>query len=112
KVTYGTSSVLYGDNALAAVIEITTVDGESDASIRASLGTPDVREVGGRYARTAGNLSVAATVTGFSTEGFRLPGSFAATALEDGGRRANSDRDRADARGSLGYRFSPRVSLA
>ena len=26
KVSYGTSSVLYGDNAMAAVIEITTVD--------------------------------------------------------------------------------------
>src|SRR6185369_14671569 len=32
--------------------------------------------------------------------------------LEDGGRRQNSDRERRDVRGSVGYRFSPAVSLA
>src|SRR5689334_13898437 len=112
KVGYTSSSVLYGDNAMAAVIEITTVDGEPDATLEVSAGTPDQKGGGGRVARTAGNWSLAATATAFDTGGFRLPGSFAPTALENGGRRENSDRDRRDVRGSVGYRFSPSVSLA
>ena len=40
KVSYGSSSVLYGDNALAGVIEITTVDEMQDASLNVSGGTP------------------------------------------------------------------------
>lgn len=42
KVSYGTSSVLYGDNALPGVIEITTVDDKPDAGLEISTGTkPD-----------------------------------------------------------------------
>lgn len=112
KVSYTSSSVLYGDNAMAAVIEITTVDGDADATLEVSAGTPDQKGGGGRFARAVGNWSVAATATAFDTGGFRLPGSFTPTALEDGGRRQNSDRERRDVRGSVGYRFSPSISLA
>lgn len=112
KVSYTSSSVLYGDNAMAAVIEITTVDGDPDATLDVSAGTPDQKGGGGRFARTVGNWSLAATAAAFATDGFRLPGSFTPTALEDGGRRQNSDRERRDVRGSVGYRFSPSVSLA
>jgi outer membrane cobalamin receptor len=112
KVAYGTSSILYGDNALAAVIEITTVDGAAEARMHASLGTPGQGDGGGRFARTVGDWSFAATAAGYRTDGFRLPSSLTPTALEDGGRRENSDRERADLRGSVGYRFSPALSLA
>jgi outer membrane cobalamin receptor len=112
KVSYTSSSVLYGDNAMAGVIEITTVDGDPDATLEVSAGTPEQKGGGGRFARTVGNWSLAATATAFDTDGFRLPGSFTPTALEDGGRRQNSDRERRDVRGSVGYRFSPAVSLA
>jgi outer membrane receptor protein involved in Fe transport len=54
---------------------------------------------------------MAATTTGFTTDGYRLAGSFEPTTFEDGGRRQNSDRDRGDLRGALGYRFSPAVSI-
>ena len=111
KVSYGSSSVLYGDNALAAVIEITTIDNAPDANLNVSAGTPDQRGVGGRYARTLGNWSFAAAATSYETDGFRLPRTFAPTTLEDGGRRQNSDRDRGNVRGAAGYRFSPAVSL-
>ena len=40
KVSYGSSSVLYGDNAVAGVIEITTVDDKPEASLDVSGGTP------------------------------------------------------------------------
>jgi vitamin B12 transporter len=112
KVSYGSSSVLYGDNAMAGVIEITTVDDKPDTSLEISAGTPDQKSVAGRYARTIGKWSLMTTSTGFDTNGFRLPGSFTPTALEDGGRRVNSDRERGDVRGALSYRASPAVSIA
>jgi outer membrane cobalamin receptor len=112
KVSYGSSSVLYGDNALAAIIEITTQDAAADATVDVSAGTPQQGGVSGRYARTAGRWALAATATAFESTGFRLPGAFTPTALENGGTRQNSDRDRLDVRGTLGYRLSPTVSLA
>lgn len=112
KVSYGSSSVLYGDNAMAGVIEITTVDDKPDASVEVSGGTPDQREVAGRYSGTRGKWSFAGTATGYSTDGFRLPDSFVPTPLEDGGQRQNSDRDRGDVRASLAYRPSSAVSIA
>jgi len=112
KVSYGSSSVLYGDNAMAGVIEITTVDDKPDTSLEASGGTPDQRGIAGRYSGTTGKWSFAGTAAGYNTEGFRLPESFVPTPLEDGGRRQNSDRDRGDVRASLAYRPSSAVSIA
>jgi outer membrane cobalamin receptor len=112
KVSYGTSSVLYGDNALAGVIEITTVDDKPDAGFEVSAGTPGQKGLAGRFARTLDRWSIAATATGYDTNGFRLPDSFAPTPLEDGDRRSNSDRERGDVRGAIGYRASSAVSIA
>jgi len=112
KVSYGSSSVLYGDNAMAGVIEITTVDDKPEASLEVSSGTSNQKGVGGRYAGTVGKWSFTATGTGYSTDGFRLPGSFTPTPLEDGDLRQNSDRDRGDIRGAVGYRPSSAVSIA
>ena len=112
KVSYGSSSILYGDNAVAGVIEITTVDDKPEASLDVSGGTPDQRGVGGRYSGTAGKWSFTGTATGYSTDGFRLSGDFVTTPLEDGGRRQNSDRNRSDVRGSLAYRPSAALSIA
>ena len=58
KVSYGSSSVLYGDNAMAGVIEITTVDDKPEASLEVSGGTPDQKGVGGRYSGTMGEVVV------------------------------------------------------
>jgi vitamin B12 transporter len=112
KVSYGSSSVLYGDNAVAGVIEITTIDDKPEVSLEVSGGTPDQRGVGGRYSAAAGRWSFTGTATGSSTDGFRLPGDFVPTPLEDGGRRQNSDRDRSDLRGALAYRHSAALSIA
>src|SRR5215510_8311468 len=84
KVSYGSSSVLYGGNGLAAVIEITTVDDKPAASVEVS-GTPDQKRIGGRYARTVGNWSLMAAITGADTKGFTLSNSFTSTTLEDSG---------------------------
>jgi vitamin B12 transporter len=111
KVSYSSSSVLYGDNALAAVIEITTIDERPDANVDVSVGTSDQRGTGGRLSRTIGRWSLTASGAAYAMNGFRLPGSVAATATEDGGRRNNSDRDRGELRGSLGYRFGRGISI-
>ena len=112
KVSYGSSSILYGDNAVAGVIEITTDDDKPEASLEVSGGTPDQRGVGGRYSGTAGKWSFTGTATGYSTDGFRLSSDFVTTPLEGGGRRENSDRDRSDVRGSLAYRPSSAIAIA
>ena len=112
KVSYGSSSVLYGDNAMAAVIEITTVDDKPDAAVDVSAGTPDQQGVGGRYARTVGKWSLMGTATGYATDAFRLADAFAPTTVEDGGRSLNRDCDRGGVRGALGYRPSSTVSIA
>ena len=112
KVSYSSSSLLYGDNALAAVIEITTIDDRADASFDLSGGTSDQFGGGGRFSGTKGRWSMTAAGSGYSTDGFRLPGSFVATSTEDGGRRNNSDRDRGEFRGNLGYQFAPAISLS
>src|SRR5688572_32322089 len=101
KVSYGSSSVLYGDNAMAAVIEIMTVDDKPDASLEVSGGTPDQKGLGGRYSGTMRKWSFTGTATGYSTDGFRLPDAFIPTPLESGGQRQNSDRDRSDVRGAV-----------
>ena len=111
KVSYSSSSLLYGDNALAGVIEITTIDGRPDASADLTIGTPEQGGAGGRFARTVGAWSMTAAGTAYATDGFRLPGSFVPTSTEDGGRRENSDRDRGDVRGNLAYRVSPALSV-
>jgi vitamin B12 transporter len=111
KVSYGSSSVLYGDNALAAVIEITTVDSRPDAVVEVSAGTPELEGIDGRYARTVGNWSLTTTGAAFNSEGFSLPGSFTPTSVENGGRRDNSDRDRRELRAALGYSVSPTFVL-
>jgi vitamin B12 transporter len=112
KISYGSSSVLYGDNALAGVIEISTIDDRADANVEISVGTPRQKGLGGRYARTADKWSVMVAATGYDTNGFRLADSFVPTTLENGGSRLNSDRERADIRGAIGYRASPAVSFA
>lgn len=111
KVSYSSSSLLYGDNALAAVIEITTVDDQRDTTLDLSVGTSEQPGAGGSVSRTIGRWSMAAAATTYSTRGFRLPASFAATAAEDGDRRENSDRDRRDVRGSLAFRAASAISI-
>jgi outer membrane receptor protein involved in Fe transport len=112
KVSYGTSSVLYGDNAMAGVIEVTTLDDKPDATVDISAAIPDQKRIGGHYARTMGKWSLTAAATGYGTNGFELPDDFVSTTLEDGDRRQNSDRDRGDVRASLGYRPSASLSIA
>lgn len=96
KVTYSSTSMLYGENAMAGAIEIVT---ETAApGLHAAAGA-DLRESAQRTGDvhfTAGNERVAFVVTGdaFASDGFRVPDAFTPTATENGGLRENSDRTR------------------
>ena len=111
-VTFGTSSVLYGDNAMAAVIEIVTTPEKSAAALDLTAGAPDQRDAAGRIARSIGRLDLMIAGSAFTTPGYRLASSFTPTTVENGGRRENSDRDRRDLRANLGYAVSPSLKLA
>ena len=111
-VSYGASSILYGDNAMAAVIEIVTGTQPASAGLDLTAGTPKQGDAAGRVARTYGHLDFMLAADAFSTNGYRLPSSFAPTSAEDGGTRDNSDRDRRSLRGNVTYTFSPSLKVA
>ena len=113
KVSYASSSVLYGDNAMGAVIEVVTAPRAANVEgLDLTLGTPDQRDAAGRVARTYGRLQFLLAGDAYSTDGFRLPGRFAPTTVENGGRRENSDRTRRELRANAAYAFSPTVKFA
>jgi len=63
KVSYGGSSVLYGDNAVAGVVEVLTEAPREGlhGGFTADLGTPDQRDVSGRLSSTHGKINLLLT---------------------------------------------------
>lgn len=113
KVTYGASSLLYGENAVAGVIEVTTEPLQPGVRASADL---DVRrglqgEAGGQVSFGTERASVLVSGTSLSSDGFHLAGQFEPTGTEDGGRRANSDRERQTALVKVGFTASPIMKL-
>ena len=108
KVSYGSSSLLYGDNAMAGVIEIVTDGPEARPSggLALDLGSRNKRDAGGRITGSRGKVDFLLAGNSFATDGFRLPGAFKRTSAEDGGLRANSDRARHDVLAKIGYHVS------
>ena len=92
KVSYGSSSVLYGDNALAA--RHRDHDDRRHARTPSFEGQRAARRISrasaAAIARTVGKWSLTATATGYSTDGFRLPGSLRAHAAR--GRRPPAEQ--------------------
>jgi vitamin B12 transporter len=95
-VTYGASSILYGDNAMAGVIEVVTETPRAGVhgGGSADLGKATQGDGTGRISIAGGRASIVATGSAFSTGGFSLPDGFTATSTENGGIRGNSDVDR------------------
>jgi vitamin B12 transporter len=113
KISYGNSSVLYGDGGLAGVINIITKKGKGrpHGSLAGELGA-------GEY--YLGCLSVAGGgdsmdfYAGGSTmrrNGFQLSDGFDVTAEEDGDLRENSDKKRSNLFANLGFQPSQIVSM-
>ena len=96
KLTTGTSSSLYGDGAIGAVINVVTrqaVAGQS-AATHAQYGSGGYYRVSGNYSWGDADTGVFASGGRSSRDGFVLANDFHGTALEHGGLRDNSDRGR------------------
>ena len=108
KVTYGASSLLYGENAVGGVIEISTepVQPGRSAAIDIDIRRGIQGKVGGQVSLGTERMSVLVSGSSFNSEGFRLPGAFTVTLHEDGALRANSDRDRQTALVKVGLTAS------
>jgi len=105
KLSAGSSSMLYGDGDLGGAINIITRKGAGDPH----LGGAGVEGGEGGDKRGWASLSGANDsldyylgISGEDRNGYELPGDFDPTALEDGGRRDNSDRRRTHLYGNVG----------
>ena len=105
KVTYGTSSVLYGQGALGGVINIITKKGKEGIHGTASGETGQGKERLGRF--TAGGAAKGADffVSGSmaARDDYPLSDGFNVTPLQEGGARDNSDNRRNNIFGNIGY---------
>ncbi len=105
KVTYGTSSVLYGQGALGGVINIITKKGKEGIHGAASGETGQGKERLGRF--TAGGAAKGADffVSGSmaARDDYPLADGFNVTPLQEGGARDNSDNRRNNIFGNIGY---------
>ena len=105
KVSYGTSSVLYGQGGLAGVINIITKKGTEGIQGMASGEIGEGTERLGRFnlsgAKENANFFLSGSMA--ARRGFRLSNGFDATPLENGDIRENSDNRRNNLFGNIGY---------
>lgn len=109
-ITYSNSSVLYGDGPIAGILQIRTRSAEEGLRAEARgdfrSGNQNLGEVS--VAGGQGGIEGFAAGRYFSSDGWYLPDSFDPTDLENGGRRANSDREQGNFFGKAGYVFEGR----
>ncbi|MCC6706540.1 MAG: TonB-dependent receptor [Gammaproteobacteria bacterium] len=113
KLTTGASSTMYGDGAVAAVINVITRQAElgQAATTHAEYGSGDFHRVHGSYAWGDGDSGVFVAGGRSARDGFPLAGGFDKTSLEHGGLRANSDRERNNAYLNFYHALSPAFEL-
>ncbi len=113
KVSYGASSILYGDNAMAGVIEITTEMPQNGlhGAMSAEAGKAKQSDGTARISVGGARVGLVATGSAFSTDGFNLPDAFTPAAVQDGEIRANSDLDRRSGLVKLGVAASDTLQL-
>ncbi|MCF8142968.1 MAG: TonB-dependent receptor [Deltaproteobacteria bacterium] len=105
KVSYGTSSVLYGQGALAGVINIITKKGKDGFQGMASGEIGEGLERLGRFNLSGAKKNADFFLSGSmaAQRGFRLSDDFDPTPLEDEDLRSNSDSRRNNLFGNIGY---------
>ncbi|MBK8956868.1 MAG: TonB-dependent receptor plug domain-containing protein [Proteobacteria bacterium] len=113
KLTTGASSTMYGDGAVAAVINVITRQAEQgqSATTHAEYGGGDFHRVSGSYAWGDGDSGVFVAGGRNARDGFPLAGGFDKTSLEHGGLRANSDRERNNAYLNFYHQVNPSFEL-
>jgi len=111
KLTAGASSVLYGQGGLGGVINIITKKGERGISGQVSAETGDHEPYLTRASLSGarGKFDFFLSGSAYQSDSFPLPDDFRPTAVQNGGYRLNSDRERKSLFANLG--FSPSGSL-
>jgi outer membrane cobalamin receptor len=105
KIIKGPTSVLYGPNALAGVINITTKRGSGPPRGHVDVGYGDVEtyRAGASASGGVGEFDYFLAPGYAKTDGFPVSGDFTATRNEDGGLRTNSDFVDYYANGKVGW---------
>jgi vitamin B12 transporter len=105
KLTPGPSSVLYGQGGLGGVINIITKKGTSGihGSIADEVGDHAPYLTRATVSGTSGAFDFFLSGSASQVDGFPLSDGFHATAEQPGGYRKNSDRERKNLLGTIGY---------
>ena len=111
KVSYGNDSVLYGPGGLGGVINVITKKGTDKFKFNASA---EIAEREDRLAKMSlsgvkGYFDFFISASDYESDGYRIADNFNTTNYEDGGIRENSDQERRNIFGNLG--FSPNDKL-
>lgn len=111
KLTEGASSVLYGQGGLGGVINIITKKGTKGAQATISAETGDHEPYLGRATLSGAGGKFDYFISGSTsrTDSFPLSGDYDDTSLQGKGYRLNSDNERTNAFGNVG--FNPTESL-
>ncbi|MBJ6802786.1 TonB-dependent receptor [Geomonas propionica] len=112
KLTSGASSVLYGQGGLGGVINIITRKGTPGVhgTISGEFGDHAPYLAKGTLSAATDRFSYFLSGSGTKVDAFPLAGDFAATANQGSGYRANSDRERRNFLGTIG--FTPTADVA
>jgi vitamin B12 transporter len=113
KVTEGPSSVLYGQGALGGVINIITKKGTRGlrASFGAEAGDREPYLVRGTASGGKGPVDFFVGGSSNKLSGFRLPSDFEPTSEQGAGIRLNSDRQRNNVLGNVGFTPTENLTL-
>jgi outer membrane cobalamin receptor len=113
KLTEGTSSVLYGQGGLGGVINIITQKGTSGlhGAISAESGDHESYLARGSISGGVGTLDCFVSASTTKVEAFPLSRGFQLTAEQATGYRTNSDKQRTNALGNVGFSPSEELTL-
>jgi len=105
KLSYGNSSVLYGDGPIGGVLQIRTRRGEEGLHGSLSAEARQRDQFLGQVTVSGGrpDLDVFVSGSAFDSHGFPLSDEFDTTPLESGSLRDNSDRERQNAFARIGW---------
>ena len=112
KLTSGASSVLYGQGGLGGVINIITRKGSPGlkGSVAAEAGDREPYLAKGTLSAATDRFDCFLSGSALRVDGFPLSGDFTPTRDQGGGYRSNSDRERKNLLGTVG--FTPTMDLA
>lgn len=113
KVSYGNSSVLYGQGGLGGVINVITKKGTEGMQGSVKLETGTRSRNMGSFTLSGARNKFDGFVSGsiIHSDGFVLSDDFEATSEEDGGLRENSDRKSKNLFGNVGYELNDRWQI-